>query len=289
MEKTATPANRKWLIMAPPEYSLPVYRWQLEALAFFDHIVHGANNGYAAQASVRYYADGDDQVRAASSFPLPDSRKVQVHLASGGEDRDIHQLAAHAPTGGSNRWAAVPFRAIVPPGLDEVANPILTFDAPMDGGVEFTGPITLSLRFSCSEIDSHVIARLGRVDNDGGYHLLSMGSIRPACRKIDPLRTTASEIAIDIDTPEPLVPGTPVTLLFSLTPHPVVFKPGEKLRLDIGSRTDLLRSDVAHGYEQFDMMVPPYFSRNTIHFGEISYLELDQRMTVVNSPTAGLI
>ena len=184
----------------------------------------------------------------------------------------------NTPQGGSNRWGAVPFRAIVPPGLDEVANPILTFDATITEDMESIGPITLSLRFSCTEIDSHVIARFGRVDLEGNYHLLSMGSVRPACRKIDHERSTASEIAIDIDTPEPLVPGTPVTLRFSLTPRPVVFKRGERLRLDIGSRTDLLRSDVAHGYEQFDMMVPPYFSRNTIHYGELSYLELDRRV-----------
>jgi hypothetical protein len=36
------------------------------------------------------------------------------------------------------------------------------------------------LRFSCNEIDSHVVARLGRVAADGSYHLLSMGTIRPA-------------------------------------------------------------------------------------------------------------
>ena len=74
------------------------------------------------------------------------------------------------------------------------------------------------------------------------------------------------------------MPGTPVTLRFSLTPRPVVLKRGERVRLDVGNRTDLLRSDVAHGYEQFDMMVPPYFSRNTIHYGELSYIEVDQRI-----------
>lgn len=52
---------------------------------------------------------------------------------------------------------------------------------------------------------------------------------------------------------------------------------GEQLRLRIASRTALLRSDVAQGYEHFDMMVPPYFSRNTIHFGETSYVEVEER------------
>ncbi|RDJ93764.1 hypothetical protein B4Q13_19670 [Lacticaseibacillus rhamnosus] len=52
--------------------------------------------------------------------------------------------------------------------------------------------------------------------------------------------------------PDPLLPGNPVRLLFSLTPQPVVLKSGERLRLDIASRTDLLRSNVSRGYAQCD-------------------------------------
>jgi uncharacterized protein len=33
----------------------------------------------------------------------------------------------------------------------------------------------------------------------------------------------------------------------------------------VGSHTDLLRSDVSRGHAQFEMHVPPYFSRNTLH------------------------
>ncbi|KAF0126962.1 MAG: acyl esterase [Methylocystaceae bacterium] len=48
-QNAATPADRKWMILAPPRYELPVYAWQLEALAFFDHIFYGVDNGYASQ------------------------------------------------------------------------------------------------------------------------------------------------------------------------------------------------------------------------------------------------
>jgi putative CocE/NonD family hydrolase len=278
MQNAGTPADRKWLILSPPEYALPVYCWQLEALAFFDHIVYGADNGYAAQAPVRYYVDGtpEGEYRGAPAFPIPGSEKVRYHLSSGGADAAIHHLQNAPPEAGKNSWGAVPFGATVPPELDEVANPILTFEAAMEEDIEFSGSLTLSLCFSCSEIDSHVIARLGRVDASGGYHRLSMGSIRPACRRIDIERCTAVEIALDIDKPEPLVPGEPVTLCFSLTPRPALFKSGERLRLDLGSRTDILRSNPSHGFEQFDMQVPPYFSRNSIHYGEDSYLELER-------------
>jgi hypothetical protein len=70
---------------------------------------------------------------------------------------------------------------------------------------------------------------LVRVDKAGVYHLLSLGTIRPACRKIDIKRSTATEIAIDIDVPEPLTPGEPITLKFSLTPQPVLLRAEERL------------------------------------------------------------
>jgi hypothetical protein len=53
-----------------------------------------------------------------------------------------------------------------------------------------------------------------------------------------------------------------------------MLKPGERLRLDIASRTDLLRRDVSHGHAQFDMQVPPYHARNTPHYERDTYIEL---------------
>jgi hypothetical protein len=61
---------------------------------------------------------------------------------------------------------------------------------------------------------------------------------------------------------------------FSLTPQPVSLKAGERLRIDIASRTDLLRSDQSHGRAQFDMQVPSYYSRNTLYYGRETYVEL---------------
>lgn len=271
-ENAATPTDRKWLIIGPAEYELPVYHWQLEALAFFDHLVYGAGNGYDAQPRVRYWTAGSRDYRVAADWPLPGSEPLRLYPTSNGADAVMHRLD-RAPGEGANRWAATPLGAILTPGFDDVANPILSFELPIETEIELTGPVTASLSFSCNEIDSHVIARTGRVAQDGSYEILSMGSIRPACRRIDAARSTATEIALDIDTPEPLTPGVPVALRFSLTPQPVVLQPGERLRLDIGSRTDLLRSDVSHGHAQFDMQVPPYFSRNTLHYGADTFLE----------------
>ena len=282
-ENAGTPGHRKWLIIAPAAYELPVYHWQLEALAFFDHLLHGAANGYDAQPPVRYWTEGVQEYRHAADFPVPGSEAVRFYPASNGADAATHRLVTDPDQAGENRWAAVPYGAIVTAGFDEVANPLLSFEAAIDREVEFTGPVTLSLVVSSNEIDTHIVARTGRVTREGTYQILSIGTIRPACRRIDAVRSTATEIAIDIDRPEPLVPGEPVTLRFSLTPQPVVLKPGERLRLDIASRTDVLRSDVSHDHIHFDMQVPPYFARNTLHYGPETYVEL-RRVGAAASP-----
>lgn len=273
-QNAGTPKDKKWMIIGPAEYELPCYHWQLEALAFFDHLLYGAANGYAQQPPVRYWKEGAESFGTAAGFPTPGSAPERFYLASGGSDVAAHRLSTRDDESGANRWAATPPGGIVTAGFDEVANQLVSYETVMNEDTEFSGPITASLKFSSSEIDSHVVARLGRIDKAGVYHSLSLGTIRPALRKIDTKRSTATEIAIDMDVAEPLIPNEPVTLKFSLTPQPVLLRAGERLRFDVSSRTDLLLSDQSHGRAQFQMQVPPYFSRNTLHYGPETYIEL---------------
>jgi uncharacterized protein len=275
-ENAGTPRDKKWMIIGPSEYELPCYHWQLEALAFFDHLLYGAANGYANQPPVRYWKDGAEAYGSAADFPIPGSAPERFYLASSGADPAVHRLSVKDDETGANSWAATPLAAIVAAGFDAVANQLVSYEAVMNEDTEFSGPITASLKFSSSEIDSHVVARLGRVDRAGVYHSLSLGTIRPALRTVDTKRSTATEIAIDTDAPEPLSPNEPVALKFSLTPQPVLLRAGERLRFDVGSRTDLLLSDQSHGRAQFQMQVPPYFSRNTLHYGAETYVELSR-------------
>jgi predicted acyl esterase len=274
-EKAATPVDNKWLILAKPAYDLPVFSWQQEALAFFDHILHGTNNGYSEQAPVRYWVEGADQFEAAATFPPAQVKTIRCELESAGDDNARHRLVPHGAAEGSNSWAAVPIGLPVLGGLDEVANQTLAFELPVTEATLLAGAVTAHLRFSCNEIDSYVVARLSRVDTEGKRHHLSLGAIRPAGRTIDPEAGSAVEIAINSGDRHPLVPGQPIDLQFSLTPAPTRLGPGERLRLDIASRSDLLRKGVGEGYAQFDLPVPPYLSRNTLHFGGASWIEVD--------------
>jgi hypothetical protein len=102
-----------------------------------------------------------------------------------------------------------------------------------------------------------------------------MGAVRPAAHEIDAQRGSTVEIAIDSGHRTPLVPGEQVELRFSLTPGSVTLRRGERLRLDVASRSDLLREGPRDGFAQFDLPVPPYFSRNTLHFGGASWIEVN--------------
>jgi predicted acyl esterase len=151
----------------------------------------------------------------------------------------------------------------------------LRYVLPFDRETTLAGPVTVALTFSCNEIDSHVIAALSRVDAEGQRHLLSLGALRPARRHVDAALSTRYEVVIDADPVAPLVPGVPVELRFSLVPTATRFRPGEQLLLEIASRTDLVKGKVSDGYVHFDLEAPPFFSKNAVHRGEGSWVEID--------------
>lgn len=275
-QKAATLDARKRLILAEPGYELPVYAWQLEALAFFDHVLRDAENGYGAQPRVRYWMDGADRYVAADAFPPLNVEPLRLYLARRAQDHETQVLTRQAQGGGANSWAAIPADTPVPGGLEETLNQALIYDFAVDGDLELAGAVTANLTFSSNEIDSYVLARLSRIDERGDDHLLSLGAISPSRRTIDPIRGSALEIALDTSRTQPLTPGEPVVLRFSLTPAPVRLRRGEKLRLTIASRTDLVEGDAAHGRAHFPLQVPPYFARNTLHYGPETYLDLQQ-------------
>ncbi len=166
VENAGTPDDQKWMILGPPEYELPAYVWQGEALAFFDHILHGTDNGYTQQPRVRYWTDGADSFSSATSFPPSDSTPVRLYLGSAGPDPVTHTLGADPAPEGCNTWAAVPIGLPVLGGLDDIAPQTLAFELTSSRDIQLAGPVSATLQFSCNEIDSYVIARLSRIDTE---------------------------------------------------------------------------------------------------------------------------
>jgi len=95
-------------------------------------------------------------------------------------------------------------------------------------------------------------------------------------RKVDASLSRPDEIIHAHQFSEPLQPGCPETLHFSLTPTANLFLAGHSLRLEIGSRPDLLKATVFDEMVFFPYEAPPYPARNTILHGgqQASYLEV---------------
>jgi hypothetical protein len=265
-----TPPGRRWLIIGPAEYELPVLSWQLEALAFFDHVVKGIDNGYDRQARVRYWRDGAEDWQSGDAFPPSDSARHRFYL-------DGDALVRSIPSETAAEWLSIPRGTAVLPGIERVTPQLLRFAWTVDRDLELVGPVTLSLRYSCNEIDSYVVARLDRVRSAGERSCLAMGHLRPARRSVIEGEGSPAEIVLDTRGLAPLVPNVAVDLRFSLTPAAALVRAGERLELSIASRTDLLALRVRDGFIAPDLPVPPFFALNTLHFGAGTFIEWTAR------------
>lgn len=272
-ENAGTPADRKWLIVGPAEYELPAYSWQLEALAFFDHVVKGIDNGYDRQPAVRWWRDGAGDGEAAwgtaVDFPPPASRTLALHPAATGtlEVEPVAEAQSH--------WLAVPQVPGLVPGTDSVMPHVLRFAWKVPAGMELVGPARLRLGLASTEIDTHVTVRLDRIDRTGKRHCLSMGNQRAATRQVMAEFSTRAEQAIDDRIKTPLVPGEPIDLVVNMTPTAAVLQAGDTLELAIASRPALLAVSVADGFLSYEGYgLPQYIARNTLLHGARTALEV---------------
>jgi putative CocE/NonD family hydrolase len=277
-ERAGTPAGRKWLIVGPAEYELPAYSWQLEALAFFDHVVKGVDNGYDRQPAVRWSRDGaaanESPWGGAADFPPPESRSLILHPAHAGKSGIGSLLLEPAPEA-SSHWLAAPKVPGLVPGTDSVMPHVLRFSYAVPKDVELVGPAHLRLGLASTEIDTHVVARLDRIDRAGKRQCLSMGNQRAATRHVMPEFSTRAERAIDDRIRTPLIPNEPVDLTVNMTPTAAVLHAGDTLELAVASRPALLAASVKDGFLSYEgYALPQYIARNTMLHGARTALDL---------------
>jgi predicted acyl esterase len=272
-------APRK-LFVGPPDAARPWKTFHEEILAFYDHHLKGADNGWDELPPVRYWLQGADTWRGTEDWPPPDAQKVRFFPApQNGDARETQPLIRETPAGDAElSFLALPRSTLYPEEVDRYDAQVLGFATePFAEATEVVGPITLSLRLSSTAIDTYLTARLSDLDPDGKRRSLSFGYQRAAIRRVDEARSTPTEIVHQRDVVEPLTPGEPVTLVFSMTVSANLFRKEHRLLLEIGSRTDLIGATFAEGFVYFDLDAPPYPARNRLHAGEDSYLEVSVR------------
>jgi putative CocE/NonD family hydrolase len=258
----------KRLFIGPPEAVWPWKSYQREVLAWYDTHLKGLNTGYESVAPVRYWLQGANEWRSATGWPVPGAAVRKFFLQGQSQNGNGHALSAMPASEDTASFLAIPAKMTYPRHLDRSYAQRLTYaTAPFEEDTDIVGPVHVHLRISSTALDTFVIARLSDSAPNGRLTKLCFGWLELSHRKVDAARSTPTEIVHDSTAPEPLTPGKPVAVDFSLTPTANRFRRGHRMVLEIASRADLLKATFREQFVFFLWDGPPYPARNVIHHG----------------------
>ena len=184
--------NAPWRNTYKPEWSRP--DWNSTMLAWYDHYLNGADNGVPGLLPGAWTQDHAGKWRTESRWPPATAAEARLHLGDGA-------LAADRPASGQTVFATPPSYtgAFVEPtvGLrgpsapDEVVAKFLT--APLSEPMRIAGVPRVELNLSVDRPgNSHLVAQLWRVGDDGSWDFLGMGG-RGLAQRNDRTRDEAVE------------------------------------------------------------------------------------------------
>jgi uncharacterized protein len=253
------------------------YGRQLQ-LAFFDHFLKGADNGWAERPAVMLQVRGVREVftpRFENEWPLARTRWTKFHL-------DPHCFLLGPDSAASN--AQISFEAM--------GDGVTFLTAPLKDPMEITGPAAAKLVVSSSTIDADVFVVLrvfapdmnevvfeGAVDP---HTPIGQGWLRASHRKLDPQLSRPYRPYHAHDEVQPLSPGVPAELDIEIWPTCIVVPAAFRIGLTIrgkdyeyaGEGTRLSNfKNVLRGCGPFlhddprDRPTEIYGGTTTIHFG----------------------
>jgi predicted acyl esterase len=198
---------------------------------FFDHFLHGVDNGWQREPRVRLKVRHLDRFeeRTESDWPIPRTNWTRLHLH---------------PDGTALREAAPAQAATV--SFDASGDGVTFMTAPLPQATELTGPLAAKLRISSSTVDADLFLVL-RVFAPDGEEVTFMGAIDPhtpiaqgwlraSHRRLDAALTQPWRPYHTHDRIEPLTPGQPVELDIELWPTCLLVPAGFRLALTVRGR-----------------------------------------------------
>lgn len=252
---------RTWLVASNGYHSMCELSSPLithELVAFFEHFVKGAANGFAKTPHVQLWHDtatnsAKDNVpawitRFASTAAIP-VRPLTLYFRSDGElsltppktDEQPDRYAYPGPTLGTEDGDVTGQHNLLwkgpePPGASvSYTTPPLTQDA------EFFGSGSANLWLSSTAPDTDLQITLTEVRPDGQEVYVARGWLRASHRALDPARSTplAPYQTDQQADARPLVPGQVTPVRVQLWPFDYVFRKGSSVRLWIDAPTGL--------------------------------------------------
>lgn len=211
-----------------------------EIQRFFDLHLKGKKTGLDQDAPIHYYtvnAAPGTEWRATSSWPLPDAQPQSWFLSPSG-------LSAKAGKAAAQSFPVRYDVACPNAGQGSTVQPChvqgsgLSFaGAPLKAGVEVTGHPSVKLWVASSGKDANLFAYLEEVAPDGSVTVVTEGRLKASLRKTGqaPWAMPAGVVwhRAFAEDAQPLKPGTPVELDFSMMPTSYIFRPGHRIQITV--------------------------------------------------------
>lgn len=207
-----------------------------EALRWYDQWLKGMDTGVMDGDPIRLFIPGPDLWRGEQEWPLARTEWQSFFLsgARGLEGR----LSREPGPDSSLSWEYDPHSYAILEG-----RPCLTYRSePLEAPLEVTGPVALYVHFSSTAGDADVHARLCDEAPNGEVRLLCKGALRVSHRALDPERSRPWQPYHPHDEHRVLPPGETVELAIELWPTSNVFRAGNRIRLEVSSTDNLMRS-----------------------------------------------
>jgi putative CocE/NonD family hydrolase len=205
------------------------YDWQLKDM----------DNGYADEAPVRLFVLNEGRWRTENEWPLARTQYRELLLGSDGKantPRGDGSLTFDQPADSQpDKYSYDPRDPVMSVmDIDAQATPrnqavldgrndVLVYQtAPFEQELRLIGPVTLKLWAASDAVDTDFTAKLVIVHEDGVAVNLTYGIM-------------GAQFRDGYDTPSLIDPNTPYEYTVKLNPVGVLFKPGQRLRLDVSS------------------------------------------------------
>jgi putative CocE/NonD family hydrolase len=245
------------------EPPIPTRQKQSEMEAQFFERVLGPETPNTIESSIQYYTMGAGTWHTTAVWPpeglkaerlyFADRNGLSQSLPLGG--RDSYTVDFTASSGKQTRWhTQLGGGDVVYPDRALEDRKLLTYtSAPLDADMEITGSPVLTLAMASTTSDGAIHAYLEDVSPEGRVTYLDEGVFRVIHRKeVDPktlpyapLGPSHSFLRVDA---EPLTPGEPTTIRFSLFPTSVLLRRAHRIRIALaGGDASLFQRLPANG------------------------------------------
>jgi uncharacterized protein len=237
---------------------------------WFAHWLLGAKNGVQNTPRVNLYAINGTHWEHFTRFPLPETSYQRLYLggepsgsgaislhdgslgsappsAQGGDEAPL--LPASSPCSReSAQWTAgaASTSACDTNNTTYEATSLTYTTAPLAQGMKFTGLITGDLWAKLSTTDATLVAVLSDVEPSGASNQITAGFLMASQRAVDPKLSTYTRFddtklmirpwhPFTKESQKAVAPGQPTEYQIEIYPTSAIIKPGDRLRLTIGT------------------------------------------------------